>query len=232
RDIRPVPRQGFGDGAPDPLGGPRHDHDFHGQHHGRAAASASTVAARLVRSCTFSSRSSGAIRLASPVRTFPGPTSTSVWIPILTSVCTDSSHNTDEASCRTNDVRTSAALLIGLASTLLISGTVRFCIGTRSTSMANRAAAACISDVCTGTLTGKGITLRHPLALAKRAASSTAAFSPKLCPATAVGRRPARSNSRSATTLTVNNAGCVYSVRLSCSTGPCTHRAATSYPST
>src|SRR5712692_8271298 len=82
--------------------------------------------------------------------------------------------------CSAADVRTSAALQIGLASTLLISGTVRFCIGTRSTSMANRAAAACISDVCTGTLTGKGMTLRHPLALAKRAASSTAAFSPAI----------------------------------------------------
>src|SRR5205823_13154599 len=157
RHVRPIPRQRLSDGAPDALGGPRDDRDFPGQHHGRAAASASTVEARLTRSCMFSNRSSGAIRLASPVRTFPGPTSTSVWIPILTSPCTDSSHNTDEASCRTNDVRTSAALQIGLASTLLISGTLRSCIGTRSTSTANRAAAACISDVCTGTLTGKGM---------------------------------------------------------------------------
>src|SRR5438445_1079880 len=180
RHIRPVPRQGLGDRAPNPLGSARHDRDFPLEHHGRAAASASTVAARLVRSCTLNSRSSGTIRLASPERTLPGPTSTSVWIPILTSARTDSSHKTGRESCRTNDVRTSEALRIGLASALLISGTVRSCIGTRSTSTANRAAAACMSDVCTGTLTGKGMTLRQPLALAWRAASSTAAFSPAI----------------------------------------------------
>ena len=97
---------------------------------------------------------------------------------------TDSSHKTGEGSCRIKEACTSAARRSGLASALLISGTVKSDHAAAATSRARRSAAVRISGVWTGTLTGSGIAFRLPLALASSIARSTAAFSPAIttCP--------------------------------------------------
>ncbi len=120
----------------------------------------------------------GATRRASPVRTAPGPTSTSAWAPISTIRRTEDSHCTGDPICRRIRSRRVSTSATGPAPTLVTTGTRGARRGAASTTTAKAAAASAMSGEWKAPLTLSGTTRRAPAARARAPAAATASSVP------------------------------------------------------
>src|SRR5207244_335593 len=158
-----------------------HDRDLAAERGcGHAAASAARALSRPAGSSTLTAGTPSAMRLASPVSTRPGPTSTNAVAPSDASPCTHAVQRTGLATWRRRNGTTSAAVRVRPASTLRTTGILGSLTVILASSAASRSAAGDMSAQWNGALTGSSTLLRPPRSLASATARSTAVLWPAM----------------------------------------------------
>src|SRR6185369_166621 len=143
------------------------------------AFSLARAASKLAESSTLRQFASRLICRISPDNTFPGPTSTKVFTPCSNNNSIDSSQRTGAETWRNNASRSSAGLVVALASTFVTTGTPASLNASCSSSKDKRSWAGFISAQWNGALTFSLIT-RFATSFNNSIARSTAATSPAI----------------------------------------------------
>jgi hypothetical protein len=129
---------------------------------------------------TFARAMPRSMRATSPVSTEPGPISITRVTPSAASFLTDSVKRTGAVTCCSSSAGMRAALVLGAASTFVITGTRASPKRTRASSAASFSAAGRISAQWKGADTGSGTARFAPRSLASAIARSTPATSPAI----------------------------------------------------
>src|SRR5262245_34250129 len=182
--IRSTGRESLSDGAPDAAGRARDQAHAtlqislaHAAPPGPCSG-ASRRARSVCGSSTLRVGTPGTIRLVRPVRTRPGPTSTTISAPISFIRTTLSTQRTGLVTCSIRAARSAAARVSGRAPTFRTTGTRASRSGRAARSAASRSAAGAIRAQWKGALTGRRIVFFAPLSLAIATSLPTAAAVP------------------------------------------------------